>query len=105
MTTWNRGTSEALVITSITSFRPTVTCQTLVAHSAARVRWFAYEPCCLTVDTEMSHWKLAALLTPRISALSLRRHPGNWSESDQAQPLPNMTFSRSPAVSVTLLYK
>jgi hypothetical protein len=68
MTAWNRRTSEAVVISSTTLFRTNVACQAFIADTAARVRWFVYEPRCLTVDTDVSHRKLAAVLTLRINA-------------------------------------
>ena len=68
MTTWNRRTSEAVVISSTTLFGTNVACQAFIADAAARVRWFVYGPRCLAVDTDVSHRKLAFVLTVSTNA-------------------------------------
>ena len=101
----NYRTSEAVLISSAPLFITNVTCQTFIAHAAARVGWCAYEPSCLTVDANVSHRKLATVVTVRINGSFAPPVPLNWSESDSAQPLPKMTLWRPPAVSATGLYK
>ena len=88
MTTRDYRTSEAVVVSSTTLFRTNMACQAFVADAAARVRWLAYEPSCLTTDTDVSHWKLAIVLTVRINVSCGPSAPPNWSEFDPGRPFP-----------------
>ncbi len=74
------------MISSITLSRTNVTCQTVMAHAAARVGWFAYRPSCPTVDADVSHCKLATVLTVRINASFAPSAPPNRSESGRLGP-------------------
>jgi hypothetical protein len=62
VTTRNRRTSEAVVISSATLFGTDVACQAFIADAAAWVRWLIYGPRCLAVDTDVSHRRLAVVL-------------------------------------------